>query len=77
MKIAFPCRICGIGKFEADWIDSGTVIICEECQTETVIDLWAPDERAVFFRKAARGGFVEKGREILHTCPECNNSFHA
>jgi rubrerythrin len=77
MKTTFPCRVCGLGHFETDWIDSGTVIVCSDCQTETIIDLWSPEERETFFTKAARGGYVEKGKEILHTCPECNNSFHA
>lgn len=72
MKLAFPCRGCGIGHLETDWVDSGTVIICDVCQTETIIDIWSPKEREEFFSKAARGGY-----SILHTCPECNNSFHA
>jgi rubrerythrin len=78
MRLSFPCKNCGFGKFNIDdSIDSGMVVICRGCEAKYVIDLWEPKERTEFFNAADRGGYVKEKGQISHTCPNCNHTFHA
>lgn len=49
----FNCPHCGgFSSLEIDFIDSGTMVECSECNKEVVFDVWRPEDRKKFYEKA-------------------------
>jgi DNA-directed RNA polymerase subunit RPC12/RpoP len=46
----FICAHCGAWVLiEADFLDSGTTLTCNECGKVTIVDLFRPEERAKLY----------------------------
>jgi hypothetical protein len=55
LRLVGPCQ-CGFGKVEMpDYLDSGTVLKCLECDAEIVVDVWSPEARTKFFAIYEKG----------------------
>lgn len=58
--IQYLCPCCGImvpdarGLRAADGIDPGTTLTCPECQADTVVDLFSPEERRAMYVASQR-----------------------
>ena len=49
----YTCANCGgLSHNDEDFLDSGTVLQCNLCNGNTIVDLWFPSDRNAFYKKS-------------------------
>ena len=74
-SITYICAHCGgfatVPLSSVEFLDSGTVLTCDKCGQDTVIDLDTPGRRAERF---GFGVSAQRATDGLVTCPRCGES---
>lgn len=49
----YTCSECGeFVEQDIEFVDSGTTLICPQCNGKTIVDLWSPEQRDLWYKRA-------------------------